>query len=235
MGRHFEVRAAAMGKTAAKKSALFMRASKEIYMAARSGEPNPDSNLALRAVLEKYKGQGVTKDVVERAIKKAAGGDAEAYLSGRYEAFGPGQSLLIVDSLTDNTNRALTDIKTAITKKGGHLATVNYNFTETGVLVFQSDKNKEEIEENLIMGDVDLREVSLQDGYVEVLVEPTAFGAAKTVLTELDIETFEVAEIKMLPNETVTMEGEDLEKFKQLLDVLDELQDVQAVYHNVDL
>ena len=109
MGRHFEVRAKAMAQTAAKKTALYTRASKEVYMAAKSGVPNPDSNLALRSAIDKWKGQSVPKDVIERAIKKAIGGDTENYIEGRYEAFGPGGSYIIVDSLTDNVNRAAGD------------------------------------------------------------------------------------------------------------------------------
>lgn len=235
MGRHFEVRAKAMAATAAKKTALYTRASKEIYMAAKSGIPAPESNLALRSAIDKWKGQSVPKDVIERAIKKAAGGDVENYIEGRYEAFGPGGSYIIVDSLTDNVNRAASEIKSSITKKGGHMGSVIYNFTETGVFVFKAT-NRDEIEETLILSDVDVREVNLDGDTLEVLVEPTAFGAAKTVLNDLGITEFEVSEITFIPNETITIpEGDEKEKFIQLLDVLDELQDVQNVYHNVEL
>ena len=92
MGRAYQVRASSMAATAAKRSALFMRASKEIYMAAKSGTADPDSNLALRAAVDKYRALNVTREVIERAIKKAAGGEVEAYNAGRYEAFGPGQT-----------------------------------------------------------------------------------------------------------------------------------------------
>jgi transcriptional/translational regulatory protein YebC/TACO1 len=96
MGRHFEVRAAAMAASAKAKSAIYMRASKEIYAAAKSGEPDPNSNLALRAAIEKYRKQ-CPKDVIERAIEKAKGGDAVAYIQGRYEFMGPGGSEIIVE------------------------------------------------------------------------------------------------------------------------------------------
>ncbi|MBR2506018.1 MAG: YebC/PmpR family DNA-binding transcriptional regulator [Bacilli bacterium] len=235
MGRHFEVRAKAMAQTAAKKTALYTRASKEVYMAAKSGVPNPDSNLALRSAIDKWKGQSVPKDVIERAIKKAAGGDVENYIEGRYEAFGPGGSYIIVDSLTDNVNRAAGEIKSSITKKGGHMGSVIYNFTETGVFAFKGN-NRDEVEETLILSDVDVREVNLDGDTLEVLVEPSAFGAAKKVLLDMGISEFEVSEITFIPNETITLpEGEEKEKFLQLLDVLDELQDVQNVYHNVEL
>lgn len=235
MGRHFEVRAKAMAQTAAKKSAVYMRASKEIYVAAKSGVPDPENNLALRSAIEKWKSQSVPKDVIDRAIKKAAGGEIENYIEGRYEAFGPAGSYIIIDSLTTNVNRAASEIRSAITKKGGHMGSVIYNFTETGIFAFKGT-NRDEVEETLILSDVDVREVNLDDDTIEVLVEPTAFGAAKETLNGMGITEFEASEITFLPNETITIpEGEDKEKFRQLLDVLDELEDVQSVYHNVEL
>ena len=198
MGRAHEVRAKSMAATAAKRSALFNRASKEIYMAAKSGEPDPNMNLALRSAIEKWRGQNVTKDVIDRAIQKAKGGSAEAYTAGRYEAFGPGGSLLIVDTLTDNSNRAFIEVRTAITKKGGHLGNVIFNFTETGLFVFKGN-NRDEVEETLILSDVDVREVSAEDGYVEVLVEPHAFAQARDVLADMGITEFETAEITFIP------------------------------------
>lgn len=235
MGRHFEVRAKAMAATAAKKSAVNMRASKEIYIAARSGVPDPNSNLALRSAIEKWKGQSVPKDVIDRAIKKAVGGAAENYESGRYEAFGPGNSYIVVDTLSDNTNRANVEVRSAITKKGGHMGSVIYNFNEYGVFEFKGE-NRDEVEENLILGDVDVLEVNYEDGYISVLVSPSDFAKARDVLNSMNINEFDTAEISLIPNEEIEIpEGEEKEKFKQLLDMLDECQDVQAVYHNVKL
>ena len=234
MGRAHEVRAKAMAATAAKRSALFMRASKEIYMAARSGEPNPDMNLALRSAIDKWKGQNVTKDVIDRAIQKAKGGNAETYTEGRYEAFGPGGSLFIIDTLSDNSNRAFIEVRSAITKKGGHLGSTIFNFTQTGIFDFKGT-NRDEVEENLIMGDVDVREVTCEDGKIEVLVAPEALNDAKTVLNEMGVSEFEMAEISMLANDNVDLSDDDKRKFEDLLDLLDEAEDVQNVYHNVNL
>ena len=234
MGRAHEVRAKAMAATAAKRSALFMRASKEIYMAAKAGVPDPDSNLALRSAIEKWRGQNVTKDVIDRAIQKAKGGSAESYSASRYEAFGPGGSLFIVECLTDNTNRALTEVRSTITKKGGHMGSVIFNFTETGMLLFNGT-NRDEVEEALILGDVDVREVNEDDGKIEVLLEPHAFAAAKAVLADMGITEFDVAEITFIPNEPIKLEDpEDIRKFHDLCDMLDEVEDVQNVYHNVE-
>ena len=233
MGRAHEVRAKAMAATAAKRSALFNRASKEIYMAAKSGEPDPSMNLALRSAIEKWRSQNVTREVIDRAIQKAKGGSAESYTQGRYEAFGPGGSLLIVDSLTDNSNRALVEIRTAITKKGGHLGSTIFNFTETGVFDFNGT-NRDEVEETLILSDVDVREVTLEDGVISVLVEPHAFAQARDVLAGMGISEFITSEITFLPNDPIELtDPEDKRKFTELLDMLDDVEDVQNVYHNV--
>jgi len=234
MGRHFEVRAASMAATAKKKSAIYMRASKEIYMAAKRGVPDPNSNLALRAAIDKYR-KSCPRDVIDRAIKKAQGGDAENYIEGRYEAYGPAGSYLIIDTLTDNSNRALVSVRTIVTRKGGHLGDVSYNFEQVGILDFKYDGSKDSLEEILVFGDVDVRDITLEDGIAEVLVEPSAFDKAKEVLAENGITEFEAAEVTYKANEEITLEGDELQKFQNLLDDLDDCEDVQNVYHNVIL
>ena len=234
MGRHFEVRAASMAATAKKKSALYMRASKEIYMAAKRGVPDPNSNLALRSAIDKYR-KTCPKDVIDRAIKKAQGGDATSYIEGRYEALGPAGTLLIVDTLSDNSNRALVNVRTIITKKGGQLGSVSYNFEHVGVLAFKYSGSEEALEENLILNDVDVREINNEDGEVEILVAPNDFEKAKEALKSLDVTDFEVAAVTMMANHKITLEGEELKKFQELLDQLDDCEDVQNVYHNVEL
>ncbi len=233
MGRHFEVRAAAMAATAKAKSAIYMRASKEIYMAAKKG-PDPDSNLALRAAIDKYR-KSCPKDVIERAIKKAQGGEATNYLEGRYEAFGPGGSLLVVDTLTDNTNRALIGVRTAVTRKGGHLGSVIYNFSQVGLMDFKYSGTEESLEEALVLGDVDVKEINLDDGEAEVVVAPGDLDKAKAALKDLGVEDYEYCQSTLLANEKIELEEEDKRKFNDLLADLDDCEDVQAVYHNVNL
>ncbi len=234
MGRHFEVRAAAMAATAKQKSAVYMRASKEIYMAAKRGVPDPESNLALRAAIDKYR-KSCPKDVIERAIKKAQGGDATNYIEGRYEAFGPGNSYLIIDTLTDNTNRALVNVRTAVTRKGGHLGSVIYNFEQVAILAFDWKGTEEELEEILVFGDVDVKSVSLEEGKAEVICAPNDLDKAKGILKEHNVNDYDMAEVTMLANDKISLEGEDLRKFKDLLDALDDCEDVQNVYHNVNM
>ncbi|MBQ7995488.1 MAG: YebC/PmpR family DNA-binding transcriptional regulator [Bacilli bacterium] len=231
MGRHFEVRAAAMAATAKAKSAIYMRASKEIYAAAKSGIPDPESNLALRSAIEKYR-KTCPKDVIDRAIEKAKGGDATAYIEGRYEFFGPGGSYIVVDTLSDNVNRALVTVRTIVTRKGGKMGSVLYNFQMLGLIDVKAT-NRDEIEENLILGDVDVQSVEQNDEYVEVTVSPSDFEKAKDVLKEMGITEFETAEVTFVPNDYVDLDEESLGKFKDMLSALDEAEDVQAVYHNV--
>ena len=223
-----------MAATAKKKSAIYMRASKEIYMAAKKGVPDPNSNLALRAAIDKYRKQ-CPKDVIDRAIKKAQGGEATNYIEGRYEAYGPAGTYLIIDTLSDNSNRALVNVRTIITRKGGHLGDVSYNFEQVGVLDFKFDGTEESLEEILVLGDVDVKEITLEDGIAEVIVDPSSFDKAKAVLQENGVSDYEFAEVTMRANDNVTLEGEDLTKFKELLDMLDDCEDVQNIYHNVDL
>jgi YebC/PmpR family DNA-binding regulatory protein len=223
-----------MAATAAKRSALFMRASREIYMAAKSGTPDPESNLPLRSAIDKYRALNVTRDVIERAIKKAAGGEVEAYNAGRYEAFGPGGCYLVVDTLTDNINRAISEVRSSITKRNGKMGSVLFNFTEYGQLVFIGQQQTE-VEEQLILGDVDVQHIHVNGDQLEVLVSPTSFAQAKKILEGMGVQNFIASEITLIANDTITLEGENLQLFRQLLDVLDELQDVQNVYHNVEL
>lgn len=235
MGRAHEVRAASMAATAAKRSALFMRASKEIYMAAKSGDPDPSSNLALRSAIEKWKAQQVTKDVIDRAIAKAKGGDATAYIEGRYEFFGPGNCFIIVDTLTDNVNRALVNVRTIVTRKGGHMGAVGYNFTYATLIDVKGDAaSRDKIEEALILGDVDVTSVNLEGEYVEIVAGSGELEKAKDVLKELGVTDFQTAEVTFIPNEYVTLDEEDLRKMHDMLDQLDDCEDVQNVYHNVE-
>ena len=234
MGRHFEVRAAAMAATANAKSAIYMRASKEIYAAAKSGVPDPEANLALRSAIEKYR-KTCPKDVIDRAIEKAKGGDATAYIAGRYEFFGPGGSYIIVDTLTDNVNRALVNVRTIVTRKGGKMGSVAYNFSYKGILDFKGDQAlRDKVEENLILGDVDVSSVDLTDGEIEVQMAPNDLEKAKEILKGIGVTDFDAAEATMMANEPITLEGDDLQKVKDMLADLDECEDVQNVYTNVD-
>lgn len=244
MGRAHEVRAKKMAQTNAAKSALYNRASKEIYMAAKSGIPDPDSNLALRSAIEKFRGEGVTRDVIERAIAKAKGGDATTYVAGRYEGYAPAGVAIIVDTLSDNDKRAYASVRAIFTHRGGNLGAsgcVDYLFSQTGLFVFAGDASKaEEIEMGLLDEGIEgLKGVTHEDedNTIEVQVEPKDFAKAKDALKKLGVTEFDVNEITMLPipdyvKHDVT--DDDKQKLANFVHALDELEDVQNIYTNAD-
>lgn len=241
MGRAHEVRAKKIAQTNAAKSALYNRASKEIYLAAKSGVPDPNENLALRSAIEKWKAQHVTRDVIDRAIDKAKSKDASAYVNGRYEGFGPGGVAIMVDTLTDNEKRAFSAVRAAFTHHGGNIGNSGcaaFNFVYTGVLSFETTHTEEEVEEALIMGDVDVQSVDQDENTFVVQVTPSDLKKARDILmNDLGVkeDDFSQSEATYVPTVTVKLSDEDKEKVQKMLDAFDEIEDVQAVYHNAEL
>ncbi|AUB31367.1 YebC/PmpR family DNA-binding transcriptional regulator [Spiroplasma floricola] len=237
MGRAHEVRKASMEKTAAMKSAIYGRASKEIYMAAKAGSKDPEANLALRSAIDKAKSKQVPADVIQRAIKKAEGGDADNYTSNRYEGYGPGNSMIIVDSLTNNVNRAIAEIRDAFNKNGGKIANsgaVSHSFQATSIFAFEN-KSVEEILELLMETDCEVNDVLEEEGLTVVYAPFQAFNAIKTALDNVGIKDYKMAETTMLADEMITIvNSEEKAKFDKLMDKLNELEDVQDIYHNVE-
>ncbi|AJM71760.1 YebC/PmpR family DNA-binding transcriptional regulator [Mycoplasma yeatsii] len=237
MGRAHEVRAASMAKTAAKKSAANGRAAKEIYMAAKQGGTDPNSNLTLRSVIDKAKANQIPRDVIERAIKRAAGGDAENYVANRYEGMGPGNVAIIVDALTSNVNRAAASIREVFNKNNGNPeGKVSFLFEDASIFMFKN-KTVEEVLEGLMLAEVDVNDVVSEDGDVVVYAPFKSFASVKKALDELGVEEYIVAETRMIPtDERIVISDEEIKKQLQtLLDKLDDLEDVQNVYHNAEL
>lgn len=238
MGRAHEVRAKAMAATAAAKSALYNRMSRDIYLAAKKGSTDPNSNIALRSVIEKAKKAQVPSHVIDNAIKKAVGGTGEALNLVVYEGYGPGNSAIIVEALTDNVNRAFTGIRTAFTKCGGSIGTngcVSYMFTKYAIVEFLGKSADEALEICLEAG-VDVVDASADDeGYVRVLAEPGCLEAMEKAFEEAGITEFETNEVNLIPSDELELDGDKLVKFERLLAMLDEVDDVQKVYHNVKL
>lgn len=238
MGRHFEVRAAAMQKTANQKAKIYSRYSKEILVAAKNGDPNPDMNQALKKAIDRAKANNVPADVIKRAIDKAKSSADESYNSCRYEGFGSGGgSTIIIDCLTDNNNRTIANLRAAFNKAHAKLGvggSVSFGYEYLGIIVIQYD-DEEAMMDAMIEGDIDLQEIEIEDGYMTISVEPTQLDDAKAVVDALipDVK-YIVLETRMVPNETVTLEGEDLELFKRLVTLLEDVDDVQNVYHNVE-
>lgn len=235
MGRAHEVRAKAMAATAAAKSALYNRISREVYMAAKSGVPDVAMNTSLRSAVEKAKKAQVPSHVIENAINKAKGGAGEALTSSRYEGYGPGNCWVIVEALTDNVNRAVSEIRAAFTKVGGKFgAGVSHLFDYTAVIEFNG-KSVDETLEILLETDAEVNDVTEEDGNVVIYAAPSDLNKVKEALEAAGINDFVMSEVTYIPSDTVELDDEQMEKFKRMLDMLDEAQDVQEVYHNVKM
>ena len=238
MGRAHEVRAKAMAATAAKKSKLYSIYAKEIIKAAKSN-PDPVSNDALRRIIEKAKREQVPADVINRNLDKAKKGDVENYDTVEYEAFASGGATLIIKCLTDNPTRAISFVKTAFNKCATKMASqgaVSFMYEHLGVVGIKGH-NEEEVMEALINGDVDANDIEVEDdGTVVVYTEVADLNNAKVALeTAFPGITFELDEISYFSKDNVTLEGEDKEKFERLLTMLEDIDDVSNVYHNVEL
>ena len=238
MGRAHEVRAAAMAKTAAKKSKLYSRFGKELYIAAKSGVPDPDMNLSLRRKIAEAKQNQVPADVIKRAIDKAKGGSDESYDEARYEGFGPGNSTIIVDCLTDNTNRSYTDVKTCFNKTHGakmaKAGAVSFGYEPVGLFKFNYE-DEEAMLDAMMEAEVDVQDISVEDGVMTVRTSFNDFGKGQDAIEKFipNVE-FDVCEATLLPNETVTLtEQEDIDAYHKLMDMLDDCDDVNKVYTNV--
>ena len=238
MGRDFENRKNAIFKTAAQKSKLYSKYGKQIYVAAKNGVPDPDTNPALRSMIEKAKSDQVPGHVIEKAIEKARGAGGEDFAAARYEGFGPGGSLVIVDCLTDNNQRTISEVRSCFTKSGAKLGATGsaaLNFDHLAVLSFKGD-NEEQVLEALLAADVNVDEIETKNGYVTIFAPPSEFYKAKTaVLQAFPGTELEVQEITFLPQARKTLEGDDLAMFQKFLTLLSECDDVQEVYHNVVL
>ncbi|GEK34207.1 YebC/PmpR family DNA-binding transcriptional regulator [Kurthia sibirica] len=210
---------------------------REIYVAAKSGDPSPESNGALKIVLERAKTYSVPKHIVDRAIEKAKGNTDEVFEELRYEGFGPNGSMVIVDALTNNVNRTAAEVRSAFGKNGGNMGvsgSVAYMFDRTAVFGIEG-KSAEDVLELLIMADVDVRDVFEEEETTMIYAEPTEFSAVQEALKAEGIEEFTVAEIAMLAQNELPLDTESQEQFEKMIDALEELEDVQQVYHNVEL
>ncbi|MDL5376070.1 YebC/PmpR family DNA-binding transcriptional regulator [Exiguobacterium mexicanum] len=217
-------------------SRIYAKFGREIYVVARQGEPDPESNQALKFVVERAKTYNVPRAIIDRAIDKAKGGDEENFDELRYEGFGPNGSMLIVDTLTNNVNRTASEVRAAFGKNGGNMGvsgSVAYMFDATAVIGVNG-MSADDVLELMMEHDLDVRDVIEEDETVIVYAEPEAFHAVQTAFKAAGIETFEVAELTMLPQNEITLDDESKEQFEKLLDVLEDLEDVRQVYHNVE-
>ena len=237
MGRAYQNRKLSMAKTAAMKTAVYSRYSREIYVSAKAGGTDPAANLSLRSLIERAKKDQVPSHVIDKAIAKAESGAGEDYQVARYEGFGPGGTMLLVECLTDNPNRTIGEVRPAFTKGKGKMGTpgtVAHMFDHAAVFVFTGDEDA--VLEALLMADVDVSEVETEEGRVTVMAPNTEYAKARNCLEETfpGID-FDVDEIQFVPRGETAISGEDAEQFEKLMDLLNACEDVQNVFHDAKL
>ncbi|MBB3141062.1 YebC/PmpR family DNA-binding transcriptional regulator [Halomonas organivorans] len=238
MGRAFQNRKESMAKTAAAKTKVYSKYGREIYVCAKQGGVDPNGNLSLRGLIERAKKDQVPSHVIDKALDKASGAGGEDFEPARYEGFGPGNAMVIVECLTDNPNRTIGDVRTCFNKSKGKLGTpgsVSHMFDHCAILAFEGS-DEEAVLEALMEADVDVTDIENEDGHITVFAPHTEYAKAKQALIdafgELD---FEVDEIQFLPQGTTPVEGDDVAQFEKLLDMLNDVDDVQNVYHSAEL
>ena len=218
-----------------KRGKLFTKLAKEITVAAKLGDPDPASNPRLRLAVDKAKAQSMPKDNIERAIKRGSGEmDGEDYEEIRYEGYGPNGVAIMVDCLTDNRNRTVSDVRHAFTKYGGNLGadgSVAYLFTLTGIIVFADADEEQVMEVAIEAGAEDI--VTNDDGSIEVNTTPDEFETVRDAFVAAGLEPSHT-EITQVAATTVELDSSQWETFTALFDALDDLDDVQDVYSNAE-
>ena len=238
MGRAYEVRKASIQKSGAAKAKLYTNYAKEIYLVAKKGTPDLDSNVSLKRLVEKAKKEQVPSDIINRAIDKAKGTGGEDYEVIYYEGFGPGASTLIIRTLTDNVNRTVGMVRAAFNKVHKSLGVTNsvsYNYDYLAIISIKTNKD-EELFNALLESGIEPIDFEVEDGEVVISLKPADHNKAKDVIESvIPSATYEIDEEGMYAKDKITLDGEDLETFQKLYKMLDEIDDVTDNYHNVNL
>lgn len=220
----------------AKRGKVFTKLIREITVSARAGGGDPESNPRLRTAIDKALGQNMTKDTIERAVKRGSGDmDGENYEEIRYEGYGPNGVAIMVDCLTDNRNRTVSEVRHAFSKAGGNLGTdgsVAYLFTKQGILTYPAGTDEEKVMEAALEAGAD-DVTTNEDGSVDVITAPEEYMDVKDAMVAAGLEP-EMAELTERPSTTVDLGLEDAQKVMRLVDALEDLDDVQNVYNNAD-
>jgi YebC/PmpR family DNA-binding regulatory protein len=221
----------------AKRGKLFTKLIREITVAARMGDPDPSVNPRLRMAVDKALTANMTKDTIERAIKRGSGAqDGDNFEEVRYEGYGPGGVAVMVDCMTDNRNRTVAEVRHAFTKAGGNLGTdgsVAFQFTKTGVLSYPSGSDEDALMEAALEAGADDVQTN-EDGSFDVLTQPEQFIDVREAMAAAGLEP-EQAGVTMRANITVALGLEEAEKMVRMLERLEDLDDVQEVYSNADI
>lgn len=225
------------GRQDEKRGKAWTRVIREIMVAARQGGGDPTANPRLRLAIDKAKAVNLPADTVKRNIDKATGNlEGVHYEEIRYEGYGIGGAAIIVDCMTDNRVRTVAEVRHAFSKHGGNLGTegsVAFQFKHCGQLLFAPGTSEDKVMEAALEAGAD-DVITGDDGSIEVLTAPTAFEDVKAALDKAGLKA-EVAEVTMRPENTIALAGDEAARMQKLLDVIEELDDVQDVFHNAEL
>ena len=239
MGRAYEVRKASIQKTGATKAKVYSMYAREIYQAAKTGGTSPDSNIALKRLMDKARREQVPSDIMKRAIDKVNSGTDEAYEEVVYELFGPAGSTLILKCLTDNINRTLSSVRTVVNKchvKLSGMGSVAYQYDHLCVVGFKGI-DEERTLDALVSASIEVDDIETDENLTMVYGHPKDLHEIKKAIEALfpDVE-FEIDEITWIAKEKVSLENtEEKELFEKLITLLDDIEDIQNIYHNVEL
>ena len=238
MGRAYAVREKKIKETGAAKGKLYTTYAKEIYLVAKRGGTEPESNLSLKHLIEKAKKEQVPQDVIKRALDKAKGAGKDEYEEIMYEGFGPGASTFMIKTLTDNVNRTVGEVRAAFNKKNKSLGVTNsvsYNYDNLTVLAFKYD-DEDSVLMALLDEGIEPFEIESHDGVIELSVKYQDTYKTKEALEKLipNID-YDVDESGWYAKEMIKLEGEDLETFNIIYNLLDAIDDVTNIYTNVDM
>ena len=225
------------GAIDAERGKVFAKLAKEIYVAAKSGDPDPVNNAALRMVIEKAKSENMPKSNIQNAIDKAKQkGNGENYESVRYEGYGPSGIAIMIECLTDNRNRTASFVRSTLTKRGGNLGTdgsVSYLFKRKGLIILDKKYDEDKLMEDAL--ELDIEDIATnEDGY-EITTEPNQFLSVKDSLMEKGYDEIIVSEVTYIPDNYLTVDEETKEKAISLIESLEDIDDVQSVYHNLEI
>lgn len=225
------------GAADAERGKVFAKLAKEIYVAAKNGDADPANNAALRMVIEKAKAENMPKSNIQNAIDKASkSGAGENYEQVRYEGYGPNGMAIMIDCLTDNRNRTAGFVRSTLTKRGGNLGTdgsVSYLFKRKGLIILDKSYDEEKLMNDVL--ELDIEDfVSNEDNY-EITTNPNDFLSVKEGLESLGYDNYIMSEVTYIPDNYISLDDEVSEKAIALVEALEDIDDVQAVYHNLEM
>lgn len=224
------------GAIDAARSKVFQKLAKELYVAAKSGDADPANNASLRMVVEKAKAENMPKANIESAIQKAASkGATESYDFVRYEGYGPSGIAIMIDCLTDNKNRTAGFVRSTLSKRNGNLGTdgsVSYMFKRKGLIVLENEYDEDKVMEDVI--NLDILDIEIDED-ITIYTEPDKFLSVKDELDKLGYDKYIMSEVTFIPDNYITLDEDASEKVMALIEALEDLDDVQNVYHNLDI